>query len=709
MSFKDMNIKLIYDTSTSNIVDELIVPLLERSKEYYRGVGYFSSAWLGLAFRGIQQFILNNGRMRLLTSPQLNEEDWNAVVNGERAKTDEVIYRSICKSIDSFDANTKSYVLNMLSWLIADGFLEIKFVVCKNRLGNYHDKIAVFEDGDGNEICLHGSLNDSLQATYNGECVSVFKGWVNGQVEYLERHYENLRELYNNKNGYFEVYDIPNMLKLELKKYQSTERPYFIEKKMKRAIHLPEYIKELHDYQNKAIKNLIANDWHGIFEMATGTGKTITAIEASRIYLEKYKRAFIIVVVPFSHLITQWEKVLLDFGYQNIICCFKRTKSWLPAAKRIAKNFNTKLQDVACLVTTYKTASSDEFVTMMKSVNSDVFLIADECHYMGSNRYSQVMLKNIKVRLGLSATPDRWFDEEGTHMLRDYFGKTVLEYDLRTAIENKFLTPYEYYPIIVHLNAQELEEYEELSNKISRIICFNKGIEKGSATEILLIKRAAIISQAESKKEMLKAILAKQVCKMDIEHTLFYCAKGESKEVIRLLADLNIRAHDFVYDVSSKKRDELLLQFDQGDIQALVAIKCLDEGVDVPSTQAAYFLASTSNPREFIQRRGRILRKAKNKNKACLYDFIVMPEIQQNTLDDDMFKIYKSIISKELPRFAEFSHNSENKYEAHDTLRPYLRSVGLDYLMDLLPHEIYQELYKEEYQDIEKGESDEQN
>jgi superfamily II DNA or RNA helicase len=696
-SFKDMNIKLIYDTSTSNIVDELIVPLLARSKKYYRGVGYFSSAWLGLTFKGIQQFVLNNGRMQLLTSPQLNDEDWNAIVNGEKAKTDEVIYKSICKSINDFDTTTKKDVLNMLSWLIADGFLDIKFVVCKNIVGNYHDKIAVFEDCKGNKICLHGSLNDSLQATYNGECVSVFKSWANGQVEYLEGHFENFCELYNNKNGYFEVYDIPNMLKEELKKYQSSERPYLIENKKRETIHLPEYIKELHDYQNEAIKNLIANDWHGIFEMATGTGKTITAIEATRIYIEMNKRALIIVIVPFSHLITQWEKVLLDFGYQNIVCCYKRTKTWLPEAKRAVKNFNAKLQDVACLVTTYKTASSDDFVTMVQSVNSDAFLIADECHYIGSTIYSRVMVKNINVRLGLSATPDRWLDDEGTHKLRDYFGKIVFEYDLRTAIENKFLTPYEYHPIIVHLNTQELEEYEELSKKISRIVSINKEIEKGSAAEILLIKRASIISQAESKKETLKAILTKQVHNKCIKHTLFYCAKGESKQIIRLLADLNIKAHEFVYDVSSNKREELLLQFDRGDIQALVAIKCLDEGVDVPSTQIAYFLASTSNPREFIQRRGRILRRSKNKSKACLYDFIVMPEIQQNTLDDDMVKIYKSIISKELPRFAEFSYNSENKYEAHDTLRPYLRSMGLEYLMDLLPHEIYQVLYNIEF------------
>lgn len=707
MPFRDLSIKLIYDTSTSNIVDELIVPLLANSKEYYRGVGYFSSSWLGLAFKGIQEFILNNGCIRLLTSPQLNEEDWSAIVNGEKAKTDELIYKSICNSIDGFDAKLKNDVLNMLSWLIADGFLDMKFVVCKNIVGNYHDKIAVFEDANGDKVCLHGSLNDSLQATYNGECVSVFKGWIPGQAEYLDEHYKNLRELYNNHNPYFEVFDIPNMLKIELKKYQLNERPYQLISEKQKTIHLPEYIDGLKDYQSTAIDNLIANDWRGILEMATGTGKTITAIEASRRYIEKNKRAFIIVIVPFSHLVTQWEKILLDFGYQNVICCYKGINQWLSAAKRSAKNYNAKLQDIACLVTTYKTGSTEEFISLAKSIEYGAFLIADECHYIGSGRCSQIMLDNIKVRLGLSATPDRWFDDEGTARLRDYFNKTVFEYNLQTAINSKFLTEYKYRPVVVHLSEQELEEYEELSRKIGRSIGFRDEIEKGSATEILLIKRASIISRAESKKEKLKELIATQSRDTGIDHTLVYCAKGDNKQIIRLLADLNIRVHDFVYDVSSSKRNELLIQFDCGDIEALVAIKCLDEGVDVPSTQTAYFLASSSNPREFIQRRGRILRKYQGKSKAYLYDFVVMPDIKNGCGIDEMQKVYKSIIAKELPRFAEFSQNAINKYESHDILRPYLCSMELDYLLNLMPHEIYKELYKEEYNETEEGESDE--
>lgn len=707
MAFKDLKIKLIYDTSTSNIVDELIVPLLSQSREYYRGVGYFSSAWLGLAFKGIQELILKNGRIRLLTSPQLSSEDWNAIRNGEKAKTDEVIYKSICKSINEFDAKSKSDILNLLAWLIADGFLEMKFVVCTNVRGNYHDKIAVFKDGDGDQICLHGSLNDSLQATFNGECVSVFKGWIPGQAEYLDTHYENLCDLYNNKNSYFEVYNIPNVLKLELSKYKTNERPYEVSPKIKRSIHLPHYISELHSYQMTAIESLIANNWRGIFEMATGTGKTITAIEATRLYIEENNRAYIIIVVPFSHLVSQWEGVLLDFGYQNVICCYKGLKHWISTARTATKNYNAKIKDVVCLVTTYKTASTDEFMTLAKSVSSGAVLVADECHYIGSHRYSQIMLDNIDVRLGLSATPDRWFDIEGTSFLRQYFDKTVFEYDLRTAIDNHFLTEYKYTPVVVNLSDSELEEYEDLSRKVSRLIAYSDEVEKGSAAEIFLIKRAAILSRAESKKSKLKDMLMDENKDGNINHTLLYCAKGESKAIVRLLADLNVRVHDFVYDVSAKKREELLKQFDRGDIEALVAIKCLDEGVDVPSTQTAYFLASSSNPREFVQRRGRILRKANDKNKAYLYDFVVMPDTSQGYVIEKMKRVYKSIIAKELPRFAEFAQNALNKYEAHDVLRPYLRTLGYDYLLDLKPHEIYEELYQEEYKEFEEGESDE--
>lgn len=162
---------------------------------------------------------------------------------------------------------------------------------------------------------MHGSLNDSLQSTYNGESVSVFRSWISGQEDYLNEHYSNFMRLSNGENAFFKIYGVPEMLKEEFRKYQVGTRPYHLPKETKKKIKLPGYISNLNNYQEEAIGKLIDNDWKGIFEMATGTGKTITAIEAARSYYDANTKLALIIVVPFAHLITQWEKVLKDFGF----------------------------------------------------------------------------------------------------------------------------------------------------------------------------------------------------------------------------------------------------------------------------------------------------------------------------------------------------------------------------------------------------------
>ena len=315
------------------------------------------------------------------------------------------------------------------------------------------------------------------------------------------------------------------------------------------------------------------------------------------------------------------------------------------------------------------------------------------------------MIDSIHNRLGLSATPDRWFDDMGTDRLRKYFNKTVFEYDLKTAIQNGHLTRYDYHPIVVHLDTGELEEYVDLTRKISRLSTYSEEIERGSTLERLLIKRSLILSRAQNKTPKLSELLKERRSKGDIRHTLVYCAAGKNKEIISIIADLNIKVHDFVYDVPDKRRTEILSQFDKGDIETLVAIKCLDEGVDIPSTRAAYFLASTSNPREFVQRRGRVLRRSEGKKKAKIYDLIVMPNIDNDGFDETYDKALMSIISKEIPRFAEFSDNAENKYEAREIIAPYLKKYDLEYLMDKLPYEIYNDLklYRDGYKKGERS------
>lgn len=439
------------------------------------------------------------------------------------------------------------------------------------------------------------------------------------------------------------------------------------------------------DYQQTAIDRLEENEWQGILEMATGTGKTITSLLAADNYYEKHGRIFIIIIVPFVHLVDQWAENIraMDLGYP--LKCYGLKKKWLYKLSARIRDFKIAVSQQECIITTYKTATAPEFGQLINKINNHTFLIADECHYFGINSLDKDDFLSISARVGLSATPDRWWDEAGTEKIYDYFDKVVFNYDLKKAIKNDFLVEYRYQPLIVGLTFAEIEQYKNLTKKI---VYLRDQDDLTAAEEeklkTLNLKRSWIISKAENKKELLYQKIFSN--KAELSHTIIYCAPGEIDEIVKEVSKRGIKVHKFNAEVSMKKRNQILTAFAKGKIQVLVAIKCLDEGVDIPSTKEAYFLASTSNPKEFIQRRGRILRKSKNKNIAEVYDFMILPTGVSN-------KLFRSIAYKEVPRFAEFSRCAINKYQAREKLRRILSAYNLEYLMDKLPWELYQERF----------------
>ncbi len=281
---------------------------------------------------------------------------------------------------------------------------------------------------------------------------------------------------------------------------------------------------------------------------------------------------------------------------------------------------------------------------------------ADEAHHLGAEQSRQHYPMLIPFRLALSATPDRWFDDIGTAALRDYFGQTVFSFTLEQAI-GVTLTPYYYYPHLVPLTAEELELYEELSAKIAKV-AGREDDEGQKALKMLLIKRARLLNTAQNKLGVLSDLVDEEG---QINHTLFYCAPKQIDEVLRLLGwEKGLLVHRFTAEEDTGERKQLLADFANGNLDALVAMKCLDEGVDVPTTRTAYFLASTSNPREFIQRRGRILRKAPNKEHSIIHDLITVPPTTLSN-QSTSFEAERSIIRREVQRFKEFSNPALNK------------------------------------------------
>ena len=437
----------------------------------------------------------------------------------------------------------------------------------------------------------------------------------------------------------------------------------------------------LRDYQNKAIDSFVENNYNGIFEMATGTGKTYTSIFAAKEYFEMNKKIFLIIIVPYVHLIDQWIVECRKLDIDLILECCGLKNDWIFELSSRVRDFNMGFIDNCCIITSYKTAATEDFGKLISQVEANSFLISDECHYFGVKSLKYKWYKNIDARLGLSATPDRWWDEYGTNRLREYFGDTIFNYDLEEAIDTNFLVEYKYIPIVVDLDRDELEHYDDLTKRLS--IELNQVHQDKDAIKNIILRRSKVISNARQKKIILFDQL-KSIGVDNISHTLVYCGKGEITAITKELSRMGLKVHRFNHSLNKTEREKVLRSFEKGDIQILVAIKCLDEGVDVPSTKVAFFLSSTSNPREFIQRRGRILRNSPGKHIANIFDFVILP----TTNDYDLFR---NIVEKELPRFAEFSKYAINSISCRTEVRKILGNYSLEYLMDKLPWEVYQE------------------
>ena len=714
----DLNLKAVYDSSDHDLIKDLFVPLLKNSTRYDRGVGFFSSNWLKLASIGLCELAEKGGKIRLVISPIISEEDWEAMKRGTEAKFNKILFENLMKSVEDLKDSIKETPLNALSWLIADDILSIKFAIPKGRLdgGDFHDKFAIFEDKEGNRVAIHGSYNDTAHASLNGEAFSVFKSWEEGQVHYVNNHDKRFASLWYKRNNMFDIYDIPEAIKDKIIKCGSKERPYGLpistdDKNRTSSLGISfkghEEI-ELRKYQLEALENWENAKFRGIFEMATGTGKTITALACASKLAKTFNHLFLIVSVPYLHLLEQWQREMKKFGFHPVLCS-SANPGWDSTLQLKIQDFNLGFNRIICCAVTHKTASTQKFQEMLSIVKErPTMAIFDEVHHIGASRLRNSLSEKVKYRIGLSATPQRWYDIPGTRILMEYFQGVCFSFPLEEAI-GEFLVEYHYIPHIIELTDEEFEQYRILTLRISKIFKSEENIDDNPLLESLLRKRAKVINNAERKFSYLQELLKDELNGMEpgqqISHVLFYCPVGSHSRVLRIIADHGIRAREFVYRVKYDERAEILEHFANGDIQALVAIKCLDEGVDVPATKEAFILASTTNPREFIQRRGRILRKHKDKKDAVIHDFIVVPPLKKSYNSETMEDIKKSVLRREMPRFVEFSSAARNEFEARERIFDILNRFDLLYLLNRKPWDIYADI-SPEFLDLEKPEDE---
>jgi DNA phosphorothioation system restriction enzyme len=431
---------------------------------------------------------------------------------------------------------------------------------------------------------------------------------------------------------------------------------------------IPDNIK-IRDYQQTAILSWFKNKGRGTLKMATGSGKTIIGLAITTELYQQIGLKILLVVCPFRHLVTQWARECEKFNLEPILA-FENVKNWHNNLSTQIYNINSNKQKFLTIITTNSTLINDSFQSQLKFFPEKSLIIGDEAHNLGSPRLEASLPRNIGLRLGLSATPERYFDDEGTDNLLQYFGQILQpEFTLADAIKQGALVPYLYHPILVNLTPLESNRYAQLTQKIGWALNKLDKLENNDNLTSLLMKRARLIGAAHNKLEVLKDLMKNR---LNTSHTLFYCGDGnvagedaayqrQITEVTRILGkELGYRVNIYTAETNLNEREKIRIQFEKGELQGLVAIRCLDEGVDIPAIKNAVILASTGNPRQFIQRRGRILRPHPDKNRATLFDMIVMPP----ELDRETWQVEKNLLKRELKRFVEFADLADNAAEA---------------------------------------------
>lgn len=700
MSLLDVNLKKEYRSPRDDIVNEFYIPLLKESILYKRSVGFFSSSSLLEISYGITKLINNKGKIQLIVSPNLSEEDIDAINKGYEVRED-VIERALLQYITEPHNYFEEERLNLLATLIAEEKLDIKiaFSLKNQRLGLYHEKLGLMYDSDNNIIAFSGSMNETENAFVNNyEIVDVFTSWEDkDRVDIKEKAFD---KLWNNNDPSAMICEFPKVAKDKILSYKKENVDWDIDQKefaqkikeniqsekidkLKAVTNSPEIPAgvSLHDYQKEAIEEWQKNNYCGIFDMATGTGKTYTGLGAiTQLYKDMKGKLAVIIVCPYQHLVDQWVDDILNFNINPIIGhSSSEQRDFKQRFKMAIMDYNLGVRNFFCFVCTNGTFATEYIQNQINNIRGDVLLVVDEAHNFGAMNLKKTLIPKFNYRLALSATLERHGDEEGTQALLNYFGKKCIEFSLDEAIEKKFLTKYEYHPIVVYLTEDELDEYHQLSKELSKCIIKKNGkVKLTERGKVIAQKRSRVVAGAFNKTSALaKAI---KPYKND-NHILVYCGattideqdkNGDDMRQIDAITELlgnqlNMNVAQFTSREDSLTRDMLKKKFYAGDyLQVLVAIKCLDEGVNIPAIKTAFILASTTNPKEYIQRRGRVLRKYPGKEFAIIYDFITLPRPldEAGNLTFDEIRCEKSMVKNEINRMIEFKRLALNRMES---------------------------------------------
>lgn len=699
MSFKNLDIKPCYESGVDDIVLDFYAPVLSNAVQYDRIAGFFSSSSLAIVARGMSEFIKNGGRMRLICSPVLNPDDYDIIraIVTDGAVTMEDLGLDLETLENEFEANH----VKALGWMLANGMLEMKLaLVCGDdgsllnketlfSIGLFHQKVGILTDKEGNRLSFSGSINETAAAWINNdEEFKVFKGWEVSQ-EYLQKDIDRFDILWNGKKRFVQVYDLPQAVNEELVKYGKDFDAG--------SISVAEYIAcrtcrnefeasgiSLFYYQKDALKKWKDSGYNMLFEMATGTGKTRTAVSAISYMMDHNRKLVVVISCPQNTLARQWkdnevEKLGVKANIAKIIDGTNR--NWYNDLQSILLQNSVGFADKCIIYTSHDTASSERFISAMNSclgTDTKVLFVGDEVHWLGANKLRQALLERYDYRIGLSATPSRWFDDQGTAYLASYFGDNHFEFTIKDALNEinpltgkHFLVNYYYYISQVTLTDDEGAQYAKLTERLTKLYRMKDNDQEAEESYTrLLEKRADIIKNAENKYQELDRILDQLISDGQMENMIIFVSPQQIEQVAEILYNKNIAFHQLTQHEGTtpeqrfggkSERQHIIECFKKNIYKVLLAIKCLDEGIDIPTASRGILMASSTNPREYIQRIGRIIRQNKNKQFAYLYD-ICVDSIQ--CLDGDAAELEKKIRRNEQRRLQEIASNALNAADA---------------------------------------------
>ena len=694
-NFIELHLKSSYETGQDDLIEEFYAPVLRCATSYDRIAGFFTSSSLAIASKGIAGFIRNHGVMRLIACPRLDEEDAKVLelVNSNPETFFDSKYQNIFSDLE--DALQEQHI-SALGWMVANGYLEIKLAVvtehgkfCTGKeiehSGIFHQKVGILSDAEGNKISFSGSINETASGwLYNVEEFKVFSSW-NEEKKYLEKDEKKFFEFWSNKRKNVKTYNLPDSVKKQL---IEKSKSFSIERTVIKSYRKYYEKKNIFDnslslffYQKNAVKKWINNEFRLLFQMATGTGKTRTAFGCIAELLLTKEKLIIIVACPQGTLSLQWkseiEKIPFDFGMSEVID--GTNKKWRSTLQEVILKITTGFYNTAIIFTTHVTSAKSDFTNVIINSSSDIryLFIGDEAHGLGASESRKALLERYDYRIGLSATPSRWFDESGTKVLDRYFGEKTFEFSIRDALTTinpltgkTFLVPFSYNLEFVDLTEKELADYAKLSKEVRKLSTFSKDSDEyAQKMERLLFKRANIIKDAENKYLKLREILSSM---SEIKDLIIFVSPEQIDRVIQIMYEMRIPAHSFTQEagttISAKydgltERQHIIKHFKEGHYKSLVAIKCLDEGIDIPSAQNAILMASSTNPREYVQRIGRVIRQAPDKTKANIWDITIRPSADRLS-DPDLIEFEKMICDKEKKRIYDISENALNNIEA---------------------------------------------